>query len=153
MHDRPIKWIVNFALGLLLLGGWALCHGEQPPADAPYQPPGAIAFKFNEEIKLGMPLVESVEFTKQRCNMTLRNMTGKRSGVEVEVLVMNADGVTIWTGYEVWAIASMDEEEKYLSSMSMSLAMPTELKYSKYAEDFDATPVWFKVIDRENDTP
>ena len=118
--------------------------------DVSYHPEGAIEFQYDAAISINMPIVEAVEFTQKRCNITLNNRLGKAANVDIQVIVMNADGVILWAGSETWAIDMLADEQKYLASKSMTLTMPEYLTMSIYAHDFDIAPRWFVITDHGN---
>jgi len=118
--------------------------GERPTA---FVPENARPFSYNAVMPLGDTMMESIEFTPKRCNIVFRNTTGKRADVDVQVIVMNADGVMLWVGTEDWWIDMLADEEKHLASLAMSLSMPGYLQSSVFAKNFDTKPKWFRITD------
>lgn len=112
-----------------------------------YRPDGAFQFEYNTPIIINDRIIDSVDFTQSRCNITLKNRTGKSANVDVQVIVMNADGVMLWVGGESWFIDMLGDEQKYIVSKSMSLTMPEYLRESIYADGFDLQPRWVLATD------
>lgn len=112
-----------------------------------FRPPGAVDFAYDTTIDVNGRIVEDVEFTQQRCNITLRNRTGAAADVDVAVCVLNADGVVLDVVRELWMVESLAPEQKYLASLPLELKVPATLLLSRDAESFSLEPVSFVVFE------
>lgn len=122
--------------------GQSADDGESSPHLPDYQ---AFRFEYNRELSIRDSVVDAVEFTNQRCNIDLRNKTGRSSEVDVQVRVYNRDGVTLWAGDEHWIVTNLGVEDRHIASVDFDPSMPPSLRHSRYADDFDAEPYWFIV--------
>jgi hypothetical protein len=112
--------------------------------NAEFHPDGALPFKY-EEVDVNDGIVQRVEFSAKKCNLTLKNRGNSPAHVDVTVYVLNAEGVILWKQREQWLIDTLDVGAKFAKDYDLTLAMPIELSMSKYAKGFDATPKWFVV--------
>lgn len=118
---------------------------QKPVAAKPeFVPNGAIPFKY-EEFDVLKGIVQRIEFDKEKCNLTLKNRTDETIGYDqVTVSVLNKDGAVIWHA-ETSNSQSLAPGEKATFSWGWNPAMPVELRFSKYARDFDPTPKWIMI--------
>ncbi|WP_017292704.1 hypothetical protein [Geminocystis herdmanii] len=101
-----------------------------------------IEFELDEEISVNNGIIQRIEFSKIQCTLSLRNKGESPIKPNIDILVLNDQGVTIWAQKEAWVFNSMKPGEKEVKNYKFSPLMPTVLKHSKYAQDFDETPKW-----------
>lgn len=130
---------VAIALALLAQPG----AGMRAATDEEYRPHRhAIPFAYRKEISVESDVFGWVEFTERRMNLMLRNNRPGRAGVDIDVLVTNAEGVTIWRHGDAWAFTTLEPEETYHDSVVFLPLMPSALQYSVHASKFDTEPRW-----------
>ena len=95
------------------------------------------------EIVLEHGIVQRIEFTDKRCNLTLRNPSPKRHAVHVKVWVLNKSLVEVWHQSEWWALTSLQPDQSHVVSWDFKPAVPSVVWNEKAR---DLTPAWI-VID------
>ncbi|MBD2392983.1 hypothetical protein H6G11_01780 [Cyanobacterium aponinum FACHB-4101] len=101
-----------------------------------------IEFELDDEISVNNGIIQRIEFSKIQCSLTLRNKGENPVKPNLEILVLNSQGVTIWSQKEVWVFSGMKPGEKDVKTYKFTPSMPSVLKHSIYADNFDETPRW-----------
>ena len=106
--------------------------------------PDAIPFQ-TDELTVNKGIVQRVEFTRTKMNLTLKNATSSRQNVDVHVYVLNRDGVVIFAHYEKWILDTLDVDAKFAKDYNFLPEMPESLQFSIYVKSFDLTPKWILI--------
>ena len=134
---------IFIALALVFCSSLSLFE-EEIEFSKDFMPKGAIPFKY-DEIDVDVGLVQRVEFSTRKCNLTLKNRGVNPANVDVSVYVLNKDGVILWMVQEHWLLDKIDSGAKFAKDYDLRLSMPESISMSKYAATFDPTPKWLVV--------
>jgi len=144
MNVSPKKNLLQ-SLILCLLAVVALpARAQQPASSMPPPTPDAIPFQ-TDELTVNKGIVQRVEFTRTKMNLTLKNATSSRQNVDVHVYVLNKDGVVIFAQHEKWILDTLDVDAKFAKDYNFLPEMPESLQFSIYVKSFDLTPKWILI--------
>ncbi len=85
-------------------------------------------------------IVQRVEFTDKRCNLTLKNPTTKRQRVSVRVQVLNSDLVELWRQAEHWKLSRLQPDQSHVLSWEFLPQVP-EVIWNLHQRQNNA-PAW-----------
>ena len=94
------------------------------------------------ELVIEHGVVQRIEFTEKRCNLTLRNSEKKPQPVGVKVWVLNRALIEIWSQTERWRVSSLQPDQSHLVSWAFATAVPDVVWNTKAR---DAAPQWIVV--------
>lgn len=95
-----------------------------------------------DEILVEHRLVHLVEFRDKRCNVTLKNRTGKRHPVNVQIWVLNNALIQLWGQSEKWVLASLQPAQIHSVSWEFKPIVP-EVIWNSKARNED--PAWIVI--------
>lgn len=87
-------------------------------------------------------IVQRIEFTEKRCNLTLRNGLDKPQPVNVKVWVLNRALIAVWSESERWRVSSLQPDQSHSVSWQFTPAVP-DVVWNEKARD--ASPSWIIV--------
>ena len=133
-----------FITAILFICAYLPMKAVEIESSTDFTPKGAIPFKY-DEIDVDVGLVQRVEFSTRKCNLTLKNRGVNPANVDVSVYVLNKDGVILWMVQEHWLLDKIDSGAKFAKDYDIRLTMPESISMSRYAATFDPTPKWLVV--------
>jgi hypothetical protein len=92
------------------------------------------------EILVEHGIVQRVEFTDKRCNLTLKNATSRRQRVHVKIYVLNSDLVELWRQAERWRLSSLQPDRSHLTSWAFAPRVPEVVWDQRLREN--TRPAW-----------
>jgi len=134
----------SFSILALILIAVHSVSAEELEAGKVFTPTGVIPFKYDEQ-DVNVGVVQRIEFTARKCNLTLKNRGAKSTNVNVSVYILNKDGVVLWVTREHWLLDSLDAGAKFAKDYDVNLSMPESMNMSKHAVSFDLRPKWIVV--------
>lgn len=85
-------------------------------------------------------IVQRVEFTDKRCNLTLKNPTSQRQRVHVRVYVLNSDLVELWRQAERWRLSRLQPGQSHMISWEFAPQVPEVIWDQRLRENSE--PAW-----------